>query len=188
MTKPTLNLTNTELAGLKVLQRHPVEDSRGFFCRLFCSEDLYSAGMHKPIAQINHTLTKSAGTVRGLHFQYPPHCENKIVNCLRGEVFDVAVDLRTDSPTFLRWHAEVLTASNFKSLLIPEGFAHGFQTLCTDCELIYLHTESYHPESEGALNIADPRLAITWPLEITLISDRDLLHPSVEQYFRGILP
>ena len=187
MTRSRFEITDTLLDGLKVLQRNPIEDSRGYFCRFFCAEELLPAGLRKPIAQINHTHTRKAGAVRGLHFQHPPHGEVKIVSCLKGEIFDVAVDLRQGSHTLLHWYAEILSDKNFKSLLIPEGFAHGFQTLTDDCELMYLHSESFHPESEGALNIADSRLAIHWPLEITEISDRDRQHPFIDTNFQGIL-
>ncbi|MHC1696709.1 MAG: dTDP-4-dehydrorhamnose 3,5-epimerase family protein [Geobacteraceae bacterium] len=187
MSRSIFIITDTPLAGLKVLHRKPVEDSRGYFCRVFCSEELSQVGMNKPIAQINQTLTRNAGAVRGLHFQYPPHAETKIVSCLKGEIFDVAVDLRQGSPTLLHWHAEILTDMNFKSLLIPEGFAHGFQSLTDDCELLYLHSELFYPEFEGALNIADPRIAIQWPLAITEISDRDRQHPLIGSNFQGIL-
>lgn len=187
MSRSSIEISDTLLAGLKVLQRNPIEDSRGYFCRFFCAEELQQAGLYKSVAQINHTLTRKAGAVRGLHFQYPPHAETKIVSCLKGEILDVAVDLRQGSSTLLQWHAEILSEKNFKSLLIPEGFAHGFQTLTDDCELMYLHTESFYPESEGAINTADPRLAIQWPLEITEMSDRDRLHPFIDPNFQGIL-
>jgi dTDP-4-dehydrorhamnose 3,5-epimerase len=186
MKRLKFNIADTPLAGLKVIKRQPIEDARGFFCRVFCAEDLHQAGFYKPIAQANHTLTHQKGTVRGLHFQYPPHAEMKLVSCLRGEVYDVAVDLRRESPTFLQWHAEILSDNNFKSMLIPEGFAHGFQALSTDCELFYLHTEYYHPASVGALNAKDPSLGITWPMEIKDISARDLDHPMINKLFGGI--
>lgn len=176
----------TPLSGLTLVQRKVVEDHRGFLSRFYCAEEFCEAGLNKHIAQINHTLTRSKSAVRGLHFQYPPHAENKLVSCLHGEVFDVAVDLRRDSPTFLHWHGVVLTAQNRQSLLIPEGFAHGFQTLTEDCELIYLHTAAYHSESEGALNVADPKLDIAWPLAITEISERDSAHKFIDQDFQGI--
>jgi len=176
----------TALEGLMCVQRKPREDERGFFSRLFCAEEFRVAGWHRPIAQINHTLTKRRGTVRGLHFQRPPQAEAKLVGCLRGEVFDVAVDLRQGSSTFLRWHGEVLSADNRKSLLIPEGFAHGFQTLTDDCELLYLHSEFYSPDAEGALHCADPRLAIAWPLAISELSERDCGHPLLEDSFEGV--
>jgi dTDP-4-dehydrorhamnose 3,5-epimerase len=187
MSSPGLEISDTMLAGLKVLQRNPIIDSRGFFCRFFCAEELHQAGLNKPISQINHTLTRKTGAVRGLHLQYPPHAETKIVSCLKGEVFDVAVDLRKFSPTFLHWYAEILSDSNFRSMLIPEGFAHGFQTLTDDCELMYLHSESFHPEFEGGFNIVDPRLGIRWPQEITEISDRDRQHPFIDSDFKGIV-
>ena len=140
-----------------------------------------------PIAQINHTLTRNKGAVRGLHFQHPPYAEIKMVSCLKGEVLDIAVDLRNDSPTFLQWHGEILSASNRKSLLIPQGFAHGFQALTDDCELIYLHTTAYHSEAEGALNVTDTRLGISWPLSIEDLSDRDRNHALIDQNYQGLV-
>jgi dTDP-4-dehydrorhamnose 3,5-epimerase len=176
----------TPLLDLRVVQRRGLEDHRGFLSRFYCIEEFAELGMGKPIAQINHTLTRKKGAVRGLHFQYPPHAETKFVSCLKGEVFDVAIDLRRGSPTFLHWHGEVLSATNRKSLLIPEGYAHGFQALSDDCELIYLHTSTYHSESESALNVNDPMLAIAWPLAITEISDRDRNHQLLGQDFQGM--
>lgn len=177
---------DTHLPGLKLVQRKPIEDARGFFARFYCADEFGSAGMDKPIAQINHTLTRSKGAVRGLHFQTPPHAEIKVVSCLAGAVFDVAVDVRADSDTFLQWHGEVLSAENCRSLLIPEGFAHGFQALTEDCELLYLHTATFQPEAEGALNCSDPRLAIHWPLPVSELSERDRAHPFVDANFSGI--
>jgi dTDP-4-dehydrorhamnose 3,5-epimerase len=176
----------TPLAGLTLVQRKIIEDHRGFLSRFYCADEFHVAGFNKPIVQINHALTANKGAVRGLHFQYPPHAEAKLVSCLRGEIFDVAVDLRRESPTFLHWHGVTLSAQNRQSLLIPEGFAHGFQTLTEECELIYLHTAAYHPESEGALNVADPRLGITWPLAITDVSEKDRSQKLVERGFSGI--
>ena len=141
----------------------------------------------KGIVQINHTLTTGLGAVRGLHFQYPPHADTKIVSCLRGEVFDVAVDLRQGSQTFLQWHAEILSADNYKTMVISEGFAHGFQTLTEDCEMLYFHTAGYQPSAEGALNVRDPRLNIFWPLVVTDLSPRDAVHPLVTEEFAGVL-
>lgn len=177
---------DTPLHGLKLVQRKPISDARGFFARFYCADEFRAAGLDKAIAQINHTLTRSKGAVRGLHFQHPPHAEIKLVSCLSGAVFDVAVDLRADSPTFLRWHGETLSAENRRSLLIPEGFAHGFQTLTEDCELIYLHAAPFHPEAEGALNVADPALAIQWPLPVSELSERDRVHPFIDTHFSGI--
>ncbi len=177
----------TPLPGLKLVQRKAIEDHRGFLSRFYCAYEFRLAGITKPIAQINHTLTRKKGAVRGLHFQHPPHAETKMVSCLKGEIWDVAVDLRSDSPTFLQWHGEILSAANRKSLLIPEGYAHGFQALTEDCELIYLHTADYHPEAEGALNVTDPRLSISWPLPIDDLSERDRNHPLISSSFQGIV-
>lgn len=176
----------TPLEGLWVVQRESIEDQRGSFCRFFCTEEFQTAGLKKPIIQINHTHTVKEGAVRGLHFQYPPYTESKIVSCLRGEVYDVAVDIRNGSPTFLCWHGEILSAENQKSLLIPEGFAHGFQTLTENCELFYLHSEAFFPQAEGALSAEDPRIGIVWPIAIAELSERDRSHPFINFDFEGL--
>ncbi len=175
------------LSGLMLIQRKVIEDHRGFLSRFYCAEEFAAAGINKPVAQINHTLTRKKGAVRGLHFQNPPHAEIKLVSCMKGEIWDVAVDLRRDSPTFLQWHGDILSATNRKSLLIPEGYAHGFQALTEDCELIYLHTSAYHSEAEGALNVADPKLNIAWPLPIDDLSERDRNHPFIKSDWQGIV-
>lgn len=174
------------LPGLFLLERKAIGDSRGFLERLFCAETLAPLGVRKPLAQINLTLTRKRGSVRGMHFQHPPHAEAKIVSCLRGRVFDVAVDLRRGSPTFLRWHAEVLAPETHASLLIPEGFAHGFQAMSDDCEMLYFHTAAYRAEAEGGLRPTDPALAITWPLPIAEMSERDAGHPAIAAGFTGV--
>ena len=179
--------TETALAGLKVVKRKPIGDARGHLCRLFCAETFASHGFSAGIAQINHTLTVKQGTVRGMHYQLPPHAEIKLVNCLRGEVFDVAIDLRKGSPTFMQWHAEILSAENHTALLIPQGFAHGFQALTGDCELLYLHSMPYHQAAEAALNANDPALSIAWPQAITERSERDRSHPLLDLDFKGIV-
>jgi len=176
----------TPLAGLRIVERKPLMDQRGFFCRLFCGQEFQEAGMKKSIAQINHTYTSKKGAVRGLHFQYPPYAEIKMVTCLRGEVYDVAVDIRRGSPTFLQWHGEILSSANQRSLLIPEGFAHGFQTLKRDCELLYLHSEAFHPDAEGALHVNDPGIGIVWPMAIKELSERDRNHPFIDSNFKGV--
>mgnify|MGYP001310030461 FL=1 len=179
-------LTDTTISDLVVLERKPIKDNRGLFERMFCKDELSRVLQGKSIVQVNHTHTKKVGALRGMHFQYPPHAELKFVSCLKGEVFDVAVDLRQSSSTFLRWHAEVLSADNFKIFVIPEGFAHGFQTLTEDCEMYYFHTAAYSTESEGALNALDPRLNITWPKSITEQSERDQAHPMLGEDFDGV--
>lgn len=176
----------TALPGLMRVVRHPIGDHRGYLERLFCTHDWLDVMQGRAIAQINHTLTSRAGSVRGLHFQRPPHAEMKIVTCLRGAVFDVAVDLRVGSPTYLTWHAERLTAENHRWLVIPEGFAHGFQTLTEDCEMLYLHSVAYAPSSEDGLDATDPRLAIRWPLPIVERSPRDEGHRRLTAEFQGL--
>lgn len=179
-------ISDTPIPGLKVIERNPQGDSRGFLARIFCADQIKTAGWHKPIAQINQTLTKKRGTVRGMHFQTPPYAEMKLISCLQGEIWDVAIDLRKNSKTYLRWHAEKLSSDNNRALLIPEGFAHGFQTLSDNCELLYLHSAPYFRESEGGIHPKDPRLAIPWPLSFNEISSRDAEHPLVDSKFKGI--
>ena len=186
LSEPRFASSPTLFGGLKRVERRRIEDARGFLSRLYCRDELAEIGLAEPIAQINHTLTRARGAVRGLHFQSPPHAEDKLVSCLRGEVFDVAVDLRAGSPTFLHWHAERLSADNGVALYIPKGFAHGFQTMTEDCELLYLHTAAYAPHAEGALNVLDPALAIDWPLPVADLSARDREHPFLAPSFTGI--
>lgn len=179
-------ISPTAIAGLHVLQRKPIGDSRGYLERLFCAEELQSLIPGKHIMQVNRTLTENTGTVRGMHFQHSPYAETKFVSCLRGEVFDVAVDLRQGSPTFLHWHAERLSAENHKTLVIPEGFAHGFQTLTDTCEMLYFHTAAYHPGAEGGLHVEDTKLAIQWQLPVAGLSPRDAAHPFLNSDFIGV--
>lgn len=173
MTMSRFEVIDTPIPDLKVVQRKVIRDTRGYFSRFFCAEEFQQVGLCSHIAQINHSYSKITGTVRGMHYQLPPHAETKFVSCIHGEIFDVAVDLRRNSPTFLKWHAEILSAGNQRSLLIPEGFAHGFQTLTEDCELIYLVSSPYAASAEGGVNAQDPMLKIEWPLPITEMSEKD---------------
>ncbi|ALM83220.1 dTDP-4-dehydrorhamnose 3,5-epimerase [Bordetella sp. N] len=184
----SLVITQTPIAGLKVVQRARRGDERGFLTRLFDQALLHEHGWNAPIAQINHTRTAQAGTVRGMHYQLPPHAEIKLVTCIRGEIFDVAIDLRRDSPTFLHWHGEHLSADNERALLIPQGFAHGFQALTDDLEMLYCHSASYQPQAEAAVHHLDPRVGIVWPKSIALVSERDQQHPLLSQDFSGVAP
>lgn len=136
---------------------------------------------------MNRTLTAAKGTVRGMHYQLLPHAEVKFVSCLRGEVFDVAVDLRHGSPTFLQRHVEILCANNHKTLVIPEGISHGFQTLSEDCEMPYFHTMAYQPSAERGLTAADPRLSICWPMPVDGQSPKDTAHPLLDPFFEGVV-
>jgi dTDP-4-dehydrorhamnose 3,5-epimerase len=180
------DIIDTSLERLKLIQRKPAVDQRGSLERVFCAHELQAILPGKTVAQINFTRTAKRGTVRGMHFQYPPYAETKIVSCFRGEIFDVAVDLRQGSASFLRWHGEILSARNHRSLLIPEGFAHGFQTLLEDCELLYIHTAAWQPGAEGGLHPEDPRLDIHWPATVTELSQRDATHPLVTEEFAGV--
>ena len=179
-------VTPGSLAGLQVITRQPMVDSRGWFERTYCFESFAELGLDQTIAQINRSFTLQKGSVRGMHFQTAPFIETKIVSCLKGEVFDVAVDLRPDSPTFLQWQGEILSADNHRSLLIPDGFAHGFQTLTDDCELLYMHTQNFAPEASGGLNPLDPKLAIAWPLPVTEMSEGDKHRAMMASNFEGI--
>ncbi len=180
------DISDTPLPGLRLLHRKPVGDHRGFLQRMYCAQELAAVAPGKVIVQINHALTVRRGTVRGMHFQRPPHAETKFVSCLRGEVFDVAVDIRPESQTFLCWHAEILSADNHNTLMIPEGFAHGFQTLTEDCEMLYFHTAAFQPEFELGLNPQDPKLDIRWPVPVADLSIRDAGQPAItDQFGRG---
>jgi dTDP-4-dehydrorhamnose 3,5-epimerase len=181
-----LSLQALPLAGLYCLQQAVHADERGRFARLFCEGSLAAFGQPLHVRQINHSRTALRGTVRGLHFQHPPQAESKLICCLRGAVWDVAVDVRRSSPTFLYWHAERLEAGDGRSLLLPPGFAHGFQALSDDAELLYLHSADYAPDYEDGLLADDPRLAIDWPLPIAQRSARDCAHSELTGSFTGV--
>ena len=175
------------LEGAFVIESEPFIDDRGIFARVFCQHELQDILHGKNIVQINHSMTKQKGSIRGMHFQYPPKSEKKMVKCLHGSVFDVMIDLRQRYSTFLKWHGEILSAENMKMLYVPEGFAHGFQTLEQNSELLYLHTEKYDPEFECGIRYNDPSLNISWPIEVTNISERDQKHQLLSRDFKGII-
>ncbi len=147
--------------------------------RLFCTQELSPVIGSRSVVQINHSCTTSPGAIRGMHYQIGDHAEMKLVRCLHGAVYDVAVDNRPASPTYLQHYAIELCANDGKLFVIPEGFAHGFQALLPDTELLYLHTAPYHQPSESGLRFDDPRLDIAWPLPVSDISTRDLQHPLI---------
>jgi dTDP-4-dehydrorhamnose 3,5-epimerase len=182
-----MNLFETGISGAWVLESNSFQDSRGAFTRLFCSRELHAILGLRTIAQINHSMTRSEGAIRGLHYQNSPHAEMKIVRCLKGRVFDVAVDLRKGSSTFLKWNAVELTPESNLAYVIPEGCAHGFQVLEEDSQLLYLHTEFYKPEAEGGVRFDDPQIAVDWPLPPTDLSARDLSHPFINEHFKGLV-
>jgi dTDP-4-dehydrorhamnose 3,5-epimerase len=181
-----IEIKKTSLKNLKIIQHVPIKDNRGFLSRLFCQKTLNKLINGKTICQINKTLTRKKGTIRGLHFQQSPFAEIKIISCLKGKVWDVVVDLRKGSPTFLNYHSEILSANNHKSFLIPEGFAHGFQTLTSDCEMLYFHTANYNKKFEKGINVFDRMIGIKWPKKITAISKRDKNHIMLNDNFKGI--
>lgn len=169
-----------------MLQRGPIADHRGYFERMFCDIELEPVLATRQVRQINRSSTAKRATIRGMHFQHSPHAEMKLITCLRGQVFDVAVDIRRGSPTFLRWHGELLTAENYRTLIVPEGVAHGFQTLTENCELLYLHTAAYEASSEDGLHPGDPQLGIHWPEPIVDLSTRDGTRAFLSPSFAGI--
>lgn len=172
-------LRNTPINGLFELFNEPFTDARGAFLNAFRAQEESFMGSwgDRGIAQVNLSRSKSVGTIRGLHFQKGPHSEAKLVRCLKGRVWDVAVDLRTDSDTYSQWHAVELTPDRGNSLLIPEGCAHGFQVLEPGSELLYLHSGAWVPEAESGVRWDDSQLAIAWPLPVADLSNRDRILP-----------
>jgi dTDP-4-dehydrorhamnose 3,5-epimerase len=180
-------INTTPLAGVFVVQTAAKRDARGSFERLFCDKELEPVIQHRSIRQINYSVNIQSGATRGLHYQNVPDAEMKLVRCLKGRVWDVALDLRFGSATFLQWFAHELTPGGSDMMVIPEGVAHGFQTLESDSHLLYLHTAYYSPSSESAVAWNDPRLAITWPSEPSEISDRDRQHPFLPVDYKGVV-
>jgi dTDP-4-dehydrorhamnose 3,5-epimerase len=179
-------IDDTKIDGVKIISSEPFHDNRGFFNRIFCQKELEVVRSNMIVAQINHSMTKAKGTIRGMHFQYPPHAEMKIIRCIKGSIFDVAVDLRKGSPTFLQWHGEVLSAENMKALVIPEGCAHGFQSLEDDIEMVYLHTASYNKDLEGTIRYNDPALNIKWPFDTVTVSEKDKSYQFITKDWEGV--
>lgn len=176
----------TPLTGSFIIEPKVFTDDRGWFARFYCKNDFKEIGHDKEWVQLNHSVTNKKGTVRGMHFQLDPFREIKMVKCIAGAVYDVIIDLRRDSSTFLKWFGVELSAGNKKMLYIPEGFAHGFQCLEADCELIYHHSEFYAPNSEGGIRYDDPMIKIKWPLPVTMLSPRDESHLPLDENFKGI--
>jgi dTDP-4-dehydrorhamnose 3,5-epimerase len=175
-----LKFIETPLAGLYVVEIEPVIDDRGFFARSFCARDFRAHGLEPTLVQCNISFNNKAGTLRGLHFQAPPHEEAKLVRCTRGAIYDVAVDIRPNSHTHLKWYAAELTSENGRMLFIPQGFAHGFQTLVDKSEIFYLMSEFYQPESGRGLRWDDPILGINWPIADLIISEKDRTYPLID--------
>jgi dTDP-4-dehydrorhamnose 3,5-epimerase len=188
-----LQLVALPLQGLYSVQRRVHRDARGQFARLFDAQALIPWGWpavqgQARVAQVNHSMTMGAGTVRGLHYQIPPYAEAKLVSCLQGEVWDVALDLRAGSPTFGRWHAQRLSSEEGNALLIPAGFAHGFQVLSEVAQLIYCHSHPYVPQAESGFQVLDAGLSIDWPLPVQGLSARDEGLPAWDVTWEGLAP
>ena len=171
--------SETKLQGAFVMDLERHEDERGFFARAFCQREFQAHGLNPVIAQANIGFNRYKGTVRGMHFQYPPSAETKLVRCSRGAVLDTIVDLRPESPTYLHHVSVELSADNHRGIFIPERFAHGYQTLEDHTETTYQVGEFYTPGAEGGLLFDDPRLGLTWPLPVTVISEKDRRWPAL---------
>ncbi|MDZ4795735.1 MAG: dTDP-4-dehydrorhamnose 3,5-epimerase [Bacteroidota bacterium] len=178
--------TPTSLAGSYTIDLEPRSDERGWFARYYCKDEFQKIGHTKEWVQMNHSVTHKKASIRGMHFQVHPYKEIKLLRCTAGSVYDVIIDLRKGSATFLQWTGVELSAANKKMLYIPEGFAHGFQCLEDDCELIYHHSEFYQPAAESGIRYNDPLINIKWPLPLTVISPRDAQHAYLDEQFKGI--
>ncbi|NMB54016.1 MAG: dTDP-4-dehydrorhamnose 3,5-epimerase [Leptolinea sp.] len=167
----------TDFDGVYVIEPEPRSDNRGFFARVWCEDELSKHHLNTRIAQCSISFNKFRGTLRGMHFQDNPFPETKIVRCTMGSIFDVVIDLRSDSPTYTRWFSVELSQENRRMLYIPHGFAHGFQTLTDGTEIYYQISEFFHPECSRGVRWNDPCFSIDWPLGNPILSDRDLTYP-----------
>ncbi len=165
--------TELSLAGAFLIEPEPHRDERGFFARSWCRQAFASQGLNSELVQCNISFNRHKGLIRGMHYQIAPHAEIKLVRCTQGAIYDVIVDLRSHSPSFKQWIALELTQENHQMLYIPEGFAHGFQTLTEQSEVFYQMSSDYHPESARGLRWNDPAVGIVWPLSDPLLSERD---------------
>lgn len=172
-----MKFTPTELAGATVIDLERREDSRGWFARVYCEREFAQAGLPVRVAQTNMSLTRTRGTVRGMHFQAVPHAEDKLVRCVQGAIWDAIVDLRPDSPTYCKWIGVELSEANGRMLLVPKGFAHGFVTLTDDCAVTYQVSEFYTPAAERGVRHDDPAFGIAWPVPVVDMSDKDRTWP-----------
>lgn len=175
------------LAGAFTIDVQPFQDNRGFFTRTFCEKEFSAHNLVQHFVQSNHSGTHGKGVIRGMHFQYPPFAETKLVKCVQGSIFDVVVDVRKESPTFLQWYGAELSAENKRMMYVPAGFAHGFQTLSEYSEITYMVSNFYSRENEGGVKYNDPRVGISWPLEVSLVSDKDMQIPLVDQSFKSVI-
>ena len=181
-----MKFIETSLKGAFIVELEPFRDERGFFARTFCKHEFAAVGHTKEFVQFNHSMTFKKGTLRGMHYQVPPNTEIKLIRCISGEVYDVIIDLRKGSPTFLQYFGVILSAENQKMIYVPGGFAHGFQTLDDNSQMIYHHTAYYTPSDERGLNYNDPALNINWPLDPTNMSEKDQNYTFINNTFKGI--
>ncbi|UTW61765.1 dTDP-4-dehydrorhamnose 3,5-epimerase [bacterium SCSIO 12741] len=181
-----MQFTETQIKGVFEIAPRVLEDDRGGFFRLYCADELKKVGIHRPVVQTNISINNKKGVLRGMHFQNLPSQEDKLVTCIQGAAFDVVVDLRKNSPTFLQWTSIELSAENKTVVCIPAGCAHGFITREDDTRLLYHHTDFYTPSCEGAFRYDDPQVGIEWPFEPIIISERDLSHKFLDKNFNGL--
>lgn len=172
-----MRFIETPLPGAYLIEMNKKEDERGFFARFFCSNEFQEKGLEGNFVQVNNSLSKQKGTLRGMHYQLAPHSEVKVVRCIKGSFYDVILDLRTDSPTFGQSFGAELSHENRTMMYVPRGFAHGFLTLEPESEVLYLVSHPYSAHSERGIRWNDPRFAIRWPEEPIVVSDRDVAHP-----------
>jgi dTDP-4-dehydrorhamnose 3,5-epimerase len=181
-----MTFKETPLKGAFLIELNPFTDNRGLFVRTFCKKEFESIGHHQEFVQFNHSITNRKGSIRGMHYQLPPFSEIKLIRCIRGSVYDVIIDIRENSPTFLNYYSVELSEHNMLSLYIPKGFAHGFQTLEDNSQLIYHHTAYYTPGHEAGIRYNDPAIGLKWPLSASVITERDMNHPLLNNSFKGI--
>lgn len=174
-----------DISGVYAIEPRFLSDDRGGFFRFYCEQE-FAEITDKRFVQMNHSVNHKKGTLRGMHYQLPPHAEQKIVRCVKGAIWDVFVDLRENSPTFLQWDSIELTENNRTLLFLPEGIAHGFITLEDDSHVLYQHSEFYAPYAERGIRFDDPKIGIDWPFEANIISERDNNHPYLNDDFKGI--
>jgi len=175
------------LAGAFTIDVQPFQDSRGFFTRTFCEKEFGEKSLVQHFVQANHSGTNGKGVITGMHFQYPPYGETKLVKCVQGSIFDVIVDVRAGSPTFLQWYGAELSADNKRMMYVPVGFAHGFQSLTDYSEITYMVSDFYNKESEGGVRYDDEKVKIDWPLSVSLVSDKDQKIPLIDLSFKGVI-
>ena len=181
-----MTFTQTPLPGAFVIALKPIRDDRGFFARTFDAATLRAHGLVDSFPQANHSMCAAAGTIRGLHYQGPPLAEAKLFRCIRGRVFDVLVDVRRGSPTFLQWFATELTEGDFTVVYVPPGFAHGYQALTDGAEVVYQSSAEYAPQLEGRVLYDDPRVGIRWPITAAILSPKDAATPLLAAEFDGV--